>query len=187
MTPNEYQNRANALEAAPTDEVKDRLVSTARWLDVHFNNVDTYGNKVDDIKKFVFYNRQNDAAKREPAPFGTHGANERLREQAGLVHAVMGIASEAAELISAVMDHISNGTPLDKVNLLEEAGDLDWYKVLLLKYAGYTNEQCQERNMQKLEGIRYKSGFSEDAANNRDLETERKILQDGQAVEIADT
>ena len=186
MTSNEYQDRANALAAEATPEVKDRLEHVARWLDVHFRNIETYGNKLDDIKKFVFYNRQNDISRVEYAGFGTPEANQRLREQADLIHALLGVASETAELISAIMDHINNGTPLDRVNLLEEFGDIDWYKVLGLKTQGYTNEQCQERNIEKLES-RYKGGFSQQAANNRDLETERKILEDGQTIEVANT
>lgn len=170
-----------------------------------------------------------------------------------LLHACAGISSELAELIELNED---NTEDLDRINLMEELGDLLWYigiasdaldaidhitssdpffevKMMeddrdlydalsdfnnrvgkisgelvdkavkktifygkkvnqqdliahlhhihqninyLLGYAGYTLEQARERNIKKLRA-RYGEKFTEAAALERNLEAERKILE----------
>lgn len=82
-----------------------------------------------------------------------------------LLHAVMGMVTEAGELMDAMKRHLIYGKPIDLVNLKEECGDSFWYQALLARAAGFTFEEVQERNIEKL------------AALNRDLEAERKVLE----------
>ncbi len=47
-----------------------------------------------------------------------------------LLHAVLGLYTEAAEMLEALWAAL-HGAPLDEINLFEEAGDLEWYLALL--------------------------------------------------------
>lgn len=176
-----------------------------------------------------------------------------------LLHGIIGLASELSEM-QDVVDNAEEHLVVDKVNLLEEAGDFYWYigvitaalnldkertlgptkgtlpgvapdrrlgLTMLQRYAtrltinvgeltdvakksvmygrelntgtvtdylehvnywlrsalslyGYTGEDAQYTNSQKLlrgKDARYKNGFSEQAALNRNLEAERNILE----------
>ena len=46
-------------------------------------------------------------------------------------HAAMGMVTEAAELMDAVKKSKIYGRPIDRVNLVEEAGDIMWYLAIL--------------------------------------------------------
>lgn len=99
-----------------------------------------------------------------------------------LLHAIMGISDEAGELMGAMKKALMYNKPLDKVNIIEEFGDLIWYVFLGMDAIGVTLEQIQEINSAKLNKARYKDGFSHDEAINRDLVKERKILEDAVAI-----
>ncbi len=112
----------------------------------------------------------------ESNDFGAIGARTSTPENIRLLHAAIGLATETAEIQDQLKKVIFYGKPLDKVNLIEEAGDLAWYLAILLDTLGSSFEEIQEKNIAKLKA-RYGSKFSEAAATNRDLVTERKILE----------
>jgi len=96
-----------------------------------------------------------------------------------LVHAAIGIQTESAELLNAL---VSEGDLVDLVNIEEELGDLLWYvglAILSLREKGHPTsfEQVLSKNMGKLKK-RYPNGFTEKDAVNRDLEKERSVLED---------
>lgn len=93
----------------------------------------------------------------------------------GILHAILGVSSEAGELVDAMKKHMIYGKPLDLVNLSEEVGDVMWYLALLCKHCGVSFEQVWAANIAKL-AKRYPEKFSEDAALNRDIGAERQIL-----------
>jgi len=93
-----------------------------------------------------------------------------------LLHACLGIATEAGELIDPIKKAVFYGKALDKVNLMEEVGDILWYCAILLKYTGHTFDDAMERNIAKLEK-RYPDEFTEEDAIDRDLVSERKELE----------
>ena len=100
-----------------------------------------------------------------------------------LLHSAAGMSTETGELLDMLKKSIFYGKDIDFVNMEEELGDLLWYVALAIKIMnllGYaTNfEQIQKKNIAKLKA-RYGEKFSEDAALNRDLDAERKILKDG--------
>ncbi len=95
---------------------------------------------------------------------------------AKLLHAFLGLASETGELADALKKHIIYGKTLDEINLLEEAGDLEWYAALLLTAVKRTMEECMEKNIAKLKA-RYGDKFTAHAALNRDLDAERRALE----------
>ncbi|AYF44914.1 MULTISPECIES: nucleoside triphosphate pyrophosphohydrolase family protein [Halobacteriovorax] len=96
-----------------------------------------------------------------------------------LLHAGIGISTEAGEFLDALKKHIFYGKELDRVNLAEELGDLFWYMAIVGDELGIKFEDVMERNITKLKA-RYGEKFSEEKADKRDLESERKILE-GQA------
>ena len=94
-----------------------------------------------------------------------------------IFHAVLGMASEAGEAVDAVKKHLFYGKPLDEVNLLEEAGDMLWYLGVLSDALKVPLAEIAQRNINKLEA-RYGEKFSEQGATERDLDAERKTLED---------
>jgi NTP pyrophosphatase (non-canonical NTP hydrolase) len=95
-----------------------------------------------------------------------------------LLHAAMGLCTEAGEFMDMLKKHILYGKPLDEVNLKEELGDKLWYAALALDELKSTFEQVMETNITKLRA-RYPNRFTEQDALNRNLDKERKILENG--------
>lgn len=92
------------------------------------------------------------------------------------LHMVVGISTEAGELLDAYKKHWAYGKELDRVNVKEELGDLLWYMSNLMRMLDIDFERTLETNVAKLKA-RYKEKFSTDEALNRDLKVERMILE----------
>ena len=101
---------------------------------------------------------------------------EHNRMVAQLLHATLGLMSEAGEIADALKRHICYGKALDEVNILEEVGDLAWYQALAMTAVKRTLEESLERNIAKLKA-RYGDKFTAAAALNRNLEAERQALE----------
>lgn len=85
-----------------------------------------------------------------------------------IVHAQMGVSSEAGELSDAVKKCVIYMQDLDFENVKEECGDLLWYISLMLSACGYTMEDCMKENIAKLK-LRYPEKFTEkDALERKD-------------------
>lgn len=95
-----------------------------------------------------------------------------------VLHSIIGIATESGELVDAVVKHLEYDKPLDRTNVLEEIGDLNWYQAIAVDSLNADWEQIQETNIAKLKA-RYPEKFTSENAINRDLEAERKILEQG--------
>ena len=93
-----------------------------------------------------------------------------------LLHAGIGLATEAGEFLDAIKKHIFYGKKLDTVNLAEEGGDTLWYLALAFRKLKTTFDKEMQVNIDKLVA-RYPEKFTEYLAENRDLELERKILE----------
>ena len=117
----------------------------------------------------------NDAIKTEAVNF--QAMDQRLSEDGTkrLLHAGIGLSTEAGEFLDALKKHIFYGKELDRVNLAEELGDMFWYMAIVADELGIEFESVMEKNIAKLKA-RYGEKFSETRAENRDLNTERKIL-----------
>jgi NTP pyrophosphatase (non-canonical NTP hydrolase) len=97
-------------------------------------------------------------------------------ESIRLIHAAMGLNTEQAEFTDMLKKHIFYGRPLDLVNLREEIGDGLWYSALAIDILKTTLSEVMSVNVEKL-AKRYPEKFTEYHAENRDLESERKILE----------
>lgn len=104
--------------------------------------------------------------------------NTRLGEDGAkrLLHAGIGLSTEAGEFLDALKKHIFYGKELDRVNLKEEIGDLFWYLAIACDELDVEFETLMERNIEKLRA-RYGEKFTQDRAEKRDLKIERQILE----------
>ncbi|MFG1557358.1 nucleoside triphosphate pyrophosphohydrolase family protein [Halobacteriovorax sp. FRX-2] len=125
-----------------------------------------------DSKKYM-----SDAIRTESRDFDA--MNTRLNDDGikRLLHAGIGLSTEAGEFLDALKKHIFYGKELDRVNLAEELGDLFWYMAIVGDELGIKFEDVMERNITKLKA-RYGEKFSEEKADKRDLDSERKILEE---------
>lgn len=93
------------------------------------------------------------------------------------LHGIIGIASEAGELLDQYKKSLFYLKPIDKINMKEELGDIWFFMNLVMARNGWTIEEIQDRNVNKL-CTRYKKGtFSKEEAINRDLQKERAALE----------
>lgn len=104
----------------------------------------------------------------------THSYNDKALD---LLHASMGLVTEAGEFQDMIKKHIFYGKERDDVNLKEEIGDILWYCAIALEALGADFESVMKTNIDKLKA-RYPEKFTEEAAVNRNLDRERKILED---------
>lgn len=114
-------------------------------------------------------------SERTEAPI-TEATLQRIAVSARLLHSAMGMVTEAAEALDMLKKNFFYGKPLDLVNFSEEIGDGQYYAAMGANALGQTLDEIQTINFQKL-FARYGDKFSEDRAINRDLETEREILE----------
>ena len=125
-------------------------------------------NSLDLVKKYAIYNKQN-AASQTPVSLDEQRLYENFRptpEQCELLHAAIGIAGEAGELLDAVRKRVFEGQPLDRENVIEELGDLCFYLEAAMQAIGVTREEIEELNTAKL-SKRYEGGYSDKAAIER--------------------
>lgn len=88
----------------------------------------------------------------------------------------MGCVTESGELLDALKKSMFYGRELDVTNLKEEAGDILWYLAILFDELDTDFPTEMTRVINKLK-VRFPDKFTEEAANNRDLEAERKTLE----------
>lgn len=100
-----------------------------------------------------------------------------------LLHGAIGIATEAGEMLDAVKRSLFYGAELDRTNLIEELGDLEWYMAVIRDAVGVTQEEVQRINIDKLRA-RYPEKFTQQHAFERNLDRERSVLE-GSAPETA--
>lgn len=84
-------------------------------------------------------------------------------EKCDLWHAVSGVGGEAGELVDAIKKHVAYNKPLDRENVVEELGDLEFYMEALRKSLGITREETLRHNYAKL-AKRYEGHNYSDAA-----------------------
>lgn len=86
--------------------------------------------------------------------------------KAHLLHMAMGASGEAGELLDAIKKAVIYNKWLDRDNVIEEMGDLEFYMAGLRKEIGVTREEVISSNIAKLEK-RYAAGYSDKAAQER--------------------
>lgn len=98
-------------------------------------------------------------------------------KQFELIHAILGLVTELGELADPIKKHVIYGKPLDETNILEEAGDMDWYAGLILTAIHTFRSDVMSANIAKLKR-RYPNGYSEqDAVQRADKVEPLNIIQ----------
>ena len=93
------------------------------------------------------------------------------------MHMVLGMLTETGEIADVYKKNLAYKKPVDLVNVKEEIGDLMWYISELCNYYNWDLEDILQTNIDKLRA-RFPEKFTTDNAINRDLITERIILED---------
>lgn len=93
------------------------------------------------------------------------------------IHMCLGLQTESAELSDVFKKLIAYEKPVDWVNVKEELGDLMWYVANMCSINNWDLQEIMATNIKKLEA-RYPEKFTTDKAVNRDLDSERKILEE---------
>lgn len=92
---------------------------------------------------------------------------ELTDDGAHLLHMAVGVSGEAGELLDAVKKATIYCKPIDRENVIEELGDLEFYMEGLRQGLNITREECLTANIAKL-GERYKNfQYSNQAAQDR--------------------
>jgi NTP pyrophosphatase (non-canonical NTP hydrolase) len=92
------------------------------------------------------------------------------------VHYIFGMLTELGELADIFKKNIAYKKTIDWVNAKEELGDFCWYLANFCKKNDLDLEEILDTNIAKLEA-RYPEKFTEEKAINRNLDAERKILE----------
>jgi len=187
--------RQNALRTEPSleqyEEAGARLIhpAIAMALNVKIFNAIQSLSELDDLKKHIFYGRQTattDAYFAQHKHFEGDNNIQKTADAMGILndqtnirilHGALGIATEGGEILEAVSALVHNGT-LDGVNIGEEIGDVNWYEEVLGDTLGFKTDDVNVAVIKKLKA-RFPDKFNGQSANNRDLNTEREILEEG--------
>jgi len=100
-----------------------------------------------------------------------------IDDNINILHAAIGISTEAGELLDALKKRVFYGTHLDAENVIEELGDIEWYLQLARSSLGVTRERVIAVNVRKLKA-RYPEGFTAEKAERRDLDAERLAMSE---------
>lgn len=169
-----FNYQTEALQTL-SNQFHDEKVSIGA-LETHIEDAVVNLGFLDDMKKAIFYGKGDEYS---PDPDlcilrDQLAADPKTGEH--IIHGIIGVATEAGELLEALLLCIKEGTPIDKVNLKEEIGDVFWYLAVLAHACGTNFEEIQRTNIAKLRA-RFPNKFTEYDAQNRNLAVERAILE----------
>lgn len=92
-------------------------------------------------------------------------------DKAHNMHMAVGISGEAGELLDAVKKNVIYNKPLDRENVVEELGDLEFYMEGLRQQLGIIREETLLANIKKLrvryEGLKYSDSAAQARADKR--------------------
>lgn len=183
MNLTQYQEKA-----LRTESKVDRIVANAVELNYVFGAFQVVSEMLDCLKKKIYYNNPKKYNEQfhelaEKLHYMTTCCDRHhdiiddneLPVNPRVFHGIIGLATEAGELVSALQSAL-NGHDLDPVNVMEEMGDQDWYMAILHDALGLNPEETLDRNIQKL-AKRYPEKYTDLHAEHRDLDAERYILE----------
>jgi NTP pyrophosphatase (non-canonical NTP hydrolase) len=98
--------------------------------------------------------------------------------QMDMLHAALGVGSDAGELQDAIKKHLIYGKPLDRANVIEEIGDVMWFLCLMCRAIDISLEDIAQANIAKLI-LRYPEKYSDEAAiarGDKTMETLEEVF-----------
>ena len=104
---------------------------------------------------------------------------DRLNEPGNIriLHAGMGAAGEAGELLDYLKKCFFYGKEMDRAKIIGEVGDIQWYLTVLLDTMDVSMEEVLEKNIAKLQNRYGGQSFASYATMNRDEQQEQKIME----------
>lgn len=116
----------------------------------------------------------------DSADFAADMGKTALNVNPRVFHGIIGIATEAAELVEALDKGIETGR-IDPVNIQEEMGDgaggsNSWYAAILHDALDLDPIETQEKNINKL-AARYSDKYTDYEADQRNIAAERAVLE----------
>lgn len=187
----EYVGWANTLDSAGTDSsaVIGRLMSDQilEVMATALAQCTELGRYADVLKKYLFYDKspvsgsmghrtllasQTIISIRRSFVMHTEKGHNNVR----LLHAILGLITETAELCEMFDEAIRTESNMDGQNLLEEVGDIFWYLALCARFQNFnTFDPYLMSNQSKLIA-RYGATWTKDAALNRNIENEMNAI-----------
>jgi dTMP kinase len=136
------------------------------------------GESQDQLKKGIFYGKKQIALADADGEYVKHfsaDAQKALMQRLAadtrvirLLHAVIGLQTEASELQSVLAAYLFEGIAIDWANVSEESGDVCWYLGIIADILGTSMTQIMQQNIDKLR-LRYPNKFNSFDALNRNL------------------
>lgn len=177
-------------DAIRTESRVDDIVVNKRLL---FNSLMLFisaGQLLDLAKKRIFYRKPYAAGKGidslanaakalsrlQDVPVGDDYEEETVEFNSRILHGIVGLATESTELCEALFMAMTSDSQLDIVNILEELGDMSWYEAILLDEVRGNWDEVLDTVILKLKK-RYPEKFTNEHAINRDLTSEREVLE----------
>lgn len=102
-----------------------------------------------------------------------HAINDALTpRQATALHMAVGVSGEAGELLDAIKKWAIYQKPLDRANVVEELGDIEFFLEGLRQDLDISREETLQHNIEKL-SKRYRGSYTDaEAAARADKEQE---------------
>lgn len=98
--------------------------------------------------------------------------NELTSNDCNLLHSILGICGESGELLDTIKKSTIYRKPLDRENLIEELGDLEFYLEQLRQEVNVTREETLANNISKLSkrysNFEYTDKKAQDRADKQD-------------------
>lgn len=178
-------------DAIRTESKLERLLVDPEKLATVLNLCVLSSNLLDGMKKNIFYGKEinEDSVDEDLDQIIKMAINMKMlqrlysnveefeRIDPRVFHGIVGMHTESAELIQALGDAMFDDKTIDTVNVGEELGDSDWYKAIVLDSLGLDEDAIRAKVIAKLKK-RYPGKFSAEAAINRDVAAERKLLEE---------
>lgn len=177
---NEYVQAALRTESHTPGIVYQRLAENANVraeMNVAFGQFIYAAQRLDKIKKALYYGKPTEfdaPVDKMPMP-SSFSILETDGKMSRMFHAVLGICTEAGEMLEAMDKVLYEGKELDVDNIFEEMGDGMWYFAIGCDSMGFDPETVIGRNIAKLKA-RYPDKFTTENALNRDLDKEKQAL-----------
>ncbi len=166
------------LESARTASAQfhDEIIEPA-MLEHALKQAISTGELVDIAKKSLFYGKAIKSGSDIESVSGQESSIEMKAVDQDVLHAALGIYTEAAEMLEAVLSAMQ-GNEFDEVNAFEELGDAEWYMAMMYRALKKTPQEAKTINIEKLTK-RYPEKFDSARAIHRNIDEEREILENG--------
>jgi NTP pyrophosphatase (non-canonical NTP hydrolase) len=138
------------------------------------------GDIADNIKRAMFYGKNYvdpDTVEFDPAVAEALEKGEvyNLADHVDLVHGILGLFTEACELMELLQGLMATSR-IDRDKVINELGDTGWYRALIATAVNTTLAEVDAKNIAKLTA-RYPEKFTAEAAENRDESKESHAMR----------